>query len=159
MEWSTRPPQGNPEVRKRREPGPGGTRDGDGGLEEIPSSLEAPPEGEERERGQSAEKQALPASPALWSPVSPGLPLAGASCKPVVKAAPREAYSLWRLSLSPKHSRGEAGNRSEKTLVIGTLLHPQHLWSSWHLTGPQYLLRHLTGPSSEWMNEGIREST
>ena len=50
MEWSTRPPQGNPEVRKRREPGPGGTRDGDGGLEEIPSLLEAPPEGEERER-------------------------------------------------------------------------------------------------------------
>ena len=128
MERSTRPPQGNPEVRKRREPGLGGSRDGGGDLEEIPSLLEAPPEGEERERRgrgrQSAEKQALLPSGLQLPPV---LPLAGASYEPVVKAAPRETYSLQRLSLSPKHSRGKAGNRSKKTLVTGTLLHRQHL--------------------------------
>ena len=137
MERSTKPPQGNPEVRKRREPGPGGTRDGGGDLEEIPSLLEAPPEGEERKKEavsrEASSRQLLLPSGLQLPPV---LPLVGANCEPVVKAPPGK-HSLQRLSLSPKHSRGKAGNRSEKTLVTGTLLHPQHLSSPWHLIGPQ----------------------
>lgn len=71
MERSTRPPQGNPEVRKRREPGLGGSKDGGGDLEEIPSLLEAPPEGEERER-KAVSREA--SSPALWPLAPPGAP-------------------------------------------------------------------------------------
>lgn len=41
-ERSTGPPQDHPEVRKRREPGPGGTKDGDG---DSTSLLEVPPDG------------------------------------------------------------------------------------------------------------------
>lgn len=84
VERSTRPPQGNPEVRKRREPGLGGSKDGGGDLEEIPSLLEAPPEGEERER-EAVSREASLLLPGLQLPQCP----TGASYEPVGQGCPQ----------------------------------------------------------------------